>query len=398
MTEELRYVWLTAFTAALLSLVLSGPAATQGTAVSETSITVAGEDTLTVGDATPLYIRGTGLNDHAFRMVRLGDSVLVNDENRGLTLTILDAVTHAHVSSVNFDTWDAPSQSNLLAGALAALTDGQIGILTSCDAFELNVTAPLRAEARKLGLFKLAGIAAEGPEASWRHPYAAIFYASGGDNYKAEEVLQSNDLTAPHAIIATWLIGDGFVGQAVTPADYLRCAGARGLPGPRFTDCGDGTIVDNHTGLFWLKDASCAALGPNGDGTGSWQEALDAAAALGDGTCGLSDGSAAGDWRLARMKDYCTFWETVLPSTCPAWAKSESLVNTRFTSPALSNAEGGAIWSEGDAFVGVQQVYWSSEEYDADGAWALGLNNGFGGWMFKSVSEGYYIWPVRGAL
>jgi hypothetical protein len=205
-------------------------------------------------------------------------------------------------------------------------------------------------EARKLGLFKLAGIPAQGPEASWRHPYAAIFYASGGENYKADEVLQPNAVTAPHAIIATWLIGDGFVGQAVTPADYLRCSGFRGLPGPRYTDCGDGTIADNHTGLFWLKDASCDALGPNGDGTGTWQEATDAAAALAHGACGLSDGSMAGDWRLARIEEFCSAWEFSYESVCPTPASSDSLINTRFSNPA---AEGNAGWNDGDAFNGV---------------------------------------------
>lgn len=72
-------------------------------------------------------------------------------------------------------------------------------------------------------------------------------------------------------------------------------------PSPRFTDNGDGTVTDNLTGLIWLKNANCAGASKN------WDMAIDYAAALHDGCtncfgtagdCGLSDGSAEGDWRL----------------------------------------------------------------------------------------------------
>jgi hypothetical protein len=49
--------------------------------------------------------------------------------------------------------------------------------------------------------------------------------------------------------------------------------------GNRFVDCGDGTIKDTVTGLFWLKDADCLA-------TMTWAAANIAAAELGHGQCG----------------------------------------------------------------------------------------------------------------
>ena len=60
---------------------------------------------------------------------------------------------------------------------------------------------------------------------------------------------------------------------------------------------GDGTIRDNDSGLIWLKDASCPDLaGTDPSGMANWETAMAAAAALsGDGTCGLTDGSEAGD-------------------------------------------------------------------------------------------------------
>ncbi len=53
----------------------------------------------------------------------------------------------------------------------------------------------------------------------------------------------------------------------------------------------NGTVHDLLTGLIWLKDASCDDLGPNGDGTATWQEALDAANGLAAGHCDLTDKS-----------------------------------------------------------------------------------------------------------
>jgi hypothetical protein len=71
-------------------------------------------------------------------------------------------------------------------------------------------------------------------------------------------------------------------------------AGA-GWPIPRFTDHGDGTITDNLTGLKWTKKLNCSP--------GNWQTHLETCNALATGTCGLTDSSAAGDWRLANYNE-----------------------------------------------------------------------------------------------
>jgi Protein of unknown function (DUF1566) len=86
-------------------------------------------------------------------------------------------------------------------------------------------------------------------------------------------------------------------------------------PVPRFTDQSNGTVRDNLTGLIWLKLATCF-------GDQSWQQALDAANALASGSCGLSDGSVAGDWRLPNIRELL------------------SLIDFGFFNPALSNAAG----------------------------------------------------------
>ena len=139
----------------------------------------------------------------------------------------------------------------------------------------------------------------------------------------------------------------------------------------RFYDMGDGTIRDNDTGLIWLKDASC--LGFMG-----WDEAMDEAASLAEGQCGLMDGSAAGDWRLPTKEEWEAFMSTV------------------YDDPALVNTIGNAQWSEGDAFTGVRSYYyWSSTEYeyDSDGAWIASMSPGCMGILNKDNDN--YVWPVR---
>ncbi len=142
-------------------------------------------------------------------------------------------------------------------------------------------------------------------------------------------------------------------------------------PDPRFTDNGDGTVTDNLTGLVWLQDANCF-------GSETWSDALSASNTLAYGYCGLTDGSSAGDWRLPNLREL------------------QSLIAYQYSYPALSDAAGTGIWSEGDAFSGVESgYYWSSTTY-ADGtgyAWVVYLS--VGSVSVGSKSGSYDVWPVR---
>ena len=150
-------------------------------------------------------------------------------------------------------------------------------------------------------------------------------------------------------------------------------------PGPRFVDNGDGTVTDMLTGLVWLEDASCSALsGTDVDGKGDWGEALSAVAILASGTCGLGDGSSAGDWRL------------------PTAFELQSLVDLQYDNPALSDAAGTAQWTEGNVFSGVQSApYWSSTTFIKTpwNAWAVDFSLGRTLDISKDIR--HRVWPVR---
>ena len=150
-----------------------------------------------------------------------------------------------------------------------------------------------------------------------------------------------------------------------------------GWPNPRFTDNGDGTLTDNLTGLVWLKNANCF-------GTKAWSDAFGSAGNLADGQCGLTDGSAHGDWRVPNINEL------------------ESLVHAGYTEETCGDSQCGGIgsWLLNSGFTDVQLwgYYWSSTSNGAmpsSYGWAVGMENGRVDNGSKS-NDSYYVLPVRG--
>jgi len=145
-------------------------------------------------------------------------------------------------------------------------------------------------------------------------------------------------------------------------------------PNPRFNDRGNGTVVDNLTGLTWLKDANCF-------GTRTWSNALSDSNGLADGSCGLTDGSNAGDWRL------------------PNRFELESLLNLEYFNPAIPNTAGTGQWSMGDAFTNVHSYYyWSSTANASISGYAWGVFMDAGSVVSGGNTADGYVWPVRDPL
>jgi len=149
-------------------------------------------------------------------------------------------------------------------------------------------------------------------------------------------------------------------------------------PSPRFIDNADGTITDTLTDLVWLKNANCTdtvggvkknvGLKP---GTLPWSQSLTWSNALATGKCGLSDGSAAGDWRLPNLRELY------------------SLVDLSQNGPAIPADH---------PFLQVKPTtYWSSSTIapTTGQAWNLNFGNADTGRIAKTSRQ--LVWPVRDA-
>lgn len=145
-------------------------------------------------------------------------------------------------------------------------------------------------------------------------------------------------------------------------------------PNPRYTDNADGTVTDNLTGLIWLQNAICFL-------TQTWATALTSISGLAHGSCDLSDGSVAGDWRIPNRKEL------------------DSLIDVAYMSPSLSDDSGMGQWTSGvgSAFsgVGTGGSYWTSTTYanNAEFAWTVSFSNSFIDLTNKGLER--YVWAVR---
>jgi uncharacterized caspase-like protein len=139
----------------------------------------------------------------------------------------------------------------------------------------------------------------------------------------------------------------------------------------RYTDNGDGTVTDNRSGLIWMKNANCF-------GRQNWKTAMQSAANLAHGQCGLRDGSRRGMWRLPTKEEW------------------KAMTDDRYSYPALSNAAGTGQWKEGDAFLGVPKYswYWSSTTKNLSSAWYGHLY--YGNVYYNDKTSVSYVWAVRG--
>lgn len=134
------------------------------------------------------------------------------------------------------------------------------------------------------------------------------------------------------------------------------------IPDARFFVQSNGTVLDTLTGLIWLKNLTCLPEAM------TWENAINTTNNLYDdgmGTCGLSDNSAVGDWRLPNIREL------------------QSLV---FPGEQVPN-------NDLPFFNGLQPTYWSSTTKANDSAAAWLIRYGF---IVSALKTGeLHVVPVR---
>jgi len=134
------------------------------------------------------------------------------------------------------------------------------------------------------------------------------------------------------------------------------------LAGSRWCDQGDGTVKDLTTSLIWIQRGDCWDRL-------RWYDILTKPIKeLRGGTCGLTDGSLWGDWRIPTIKELASV--TSGPDA------------VRYKSPG--------------PFIGLQSGYYWTATTRADHrqrAWSVNMLSG------KAIDSPkhmpYYLWPVR---
>lgn len=131
-------------------------------------------------------------------------------------------------------------------------------------------------------------------------------------------------------------------------------------PTPRYSDNGNGTITDNHTGLMWTQDANVA--GPSN----SWTEAID--------YCNNLVYAGYNDWRLPNVHELLSLLDF-----------TAGLLGAEYPSPFTNLPDPHPHWSSTSrsTFFGPRSYY----VYES-GATVLGE------WTNQYAGS---VWPVRGA-
>ena len=216
---------------------------------------------------------------------------------------------------------------------------------------------------------------ADGEDSAWTgSPFASGRYDTGdkaNDDWWVWPV-RGNSLTAnaPMKVAATHQTdcfdNDGNTIDCVGTGQDGEIRAGVPLPAQRFTDPGDGTVVDNLTGLVWLKQADCLDSLSYAD---AFAETM--ALASGHEDCQLSDGSVAGDWRVPNHNEFL------------------SVLDVSRYAPQLT---------DGHPFEGILNgLHWTSTTLSAgpDSSWKINpfWRNIHGG----SKNNSHYTWAVRDA-
>jgi hypothetical protein len=182
-------------------------------------------------------------------------------------------------------------------------------------------------------------------------------------------VVDTAEATAPAADANIMSGKKAYVNGALVTGKLGACTGT--MNGTRWCDNGNGTVRDMTTGLIWLKDASWGETYPwfsCSTSTVFYRVSTLANGAVLSGTPStLTDGSAAGDWRMP--------------------TKAELVALTSGTEAVLSGTP--------RAFSAVQGFnYWSSSSNGTYYAWYVNMSNGNVGSNGPNGLDAY-VWPVR---
>jgi hypothetical protein len=347
-----------------------------------------GQTTCYDASGTAIPCAGTGQDGEIQTGVDWPDPRFTENADGTVTDNLTGLIWLAQADCLGKVSWsDALAAANGLADGQCGLTDGSVAgdwrlpnILEALSLMNLEVANP----GDWLETFGFSGfygvalwsstpktnpMATPPGQGAFTFSSAQGFVGIGVSTYETWAVRGVSSGTAP-----VWRTGQTTCYDATGYA--ISCAGTgqdgdhqagEAWPAPRYSDNGNGTVTDHLTGLIWLKDLDCF-------GDRAWADALADASALADGTCGLTDGSSAGDWRLPNGREIL------------------STISHESTRPALPT---------GHPFTNVpphfnSNYFWSSSTWAGGSLWAWYESLADDGQLaFGSKAALYKVWPVR---
>lgn len=176
-----------------------------------------------MNDASDLtiYARGTGNNNSANRVVKVGGKIVVNGDGRGLALTVIDRKTLEVAYTRYFDVYDVEEHRTNLATVLRSLTTDVFVVITSHDAWYHNNNKDMIEAMEDFGGSQF--ISSDQFKA-FRCPYVLIGMKGLGRGNGIER-MEGQEKTDPYAEVTTTIIDGLCPGwKATKPFNYLTAA------------------------------------------------------------------------------------------------------------------------------------------------------------------------------
>lgn len=260
-------------------------------AMSASALTAAVSTTITVTATFP-----SSENGKTATFTATGGSL----QTTPVTATIAGTTAQATFSSAAIGTFNIYVTEGLYAGgAIVTVTP------TPVPTYTLSGTISLNGAGLQNVVVALTGdaTAAALTDASGNYSFAGLQNGS----YTVTPSLSGYSFQPTYRTVT--ISGANVTGQNFTDiiTKTYSCSGTLSPLG-RWCDNNDGTVRDMTTGLLWLKNAECAdPLGGVTPGAGlTWQDASIWTSNIGNGSCGLNDGSLPGKWRLPSQWEFWT--------------------------------------------------------------------------------------------
>lgn len=200
-----------------------------------------------MNDASDLtiYARGTGNNNSANRVVKVGGKIVVNGDGRGLALTVIDRKTLEVAYTRYFDVYDVEEHRTNLATVLKSLTTDVFVVITSHDAWYHNNNKEMIEALEDFGGSQFIN---SDQFKAFRCPYVLIGMKGLGRGNGIER-MEGQEKTDPYAEVTTTIIDGLCPGwKATKPFNYLTAALEQE------TEINNGLVLTSHVAVGYKND------------------------------------------------------------------------------------------------------------------------------------------------